>query len=169
MIIKFHGSQTMTQFIENMGTVVKDITERAGLSVKENDIKLKDVQIGVTFNVDGQERFLEVCHDGITELFTVNVKLTEAGEIDLTKDNEEETFLDDYTRAIAKGEEKEYTAIESVYNQEELQLVDSVDGGDIVENIYKHEKTGDTVVQFYKNSELVGEFAYNPDEKGSQA
>lgn len=169
MIVKFHGSQTLAQFIENLGAVVNDIKGRADLTTEEKDIKLKDVQVGVTFNIGGTDSFLEVNHGDIAEVFTVNVKLDEAGQIDVTKDNEKETFLDDYTRAIAKGEEVEYQEIESVYDDDMLVWEKTNDGGDIKEVIYTDAPTGHRVVRYYKNDVLVGECAYTTENAEVQS
>lgn len=169
MIIKFNGSQTLSDFVDNIHYVVSDIIERSGLSDSVKDtFKLKDMEVGVTLNVEGKEQFLEVTHGGMSEVFKINVKLKKDGTIDFSKDNENESFLDDYTRSLAIGEEKVYEEINSVYNDENLKFINKTDGGDIVECVYKDILTNDTVIRYYKENVLVGEFAYNTEEQKSQ-
>lgn len=169
MIIKFNGSQTLSDFTTNVYYIVADIVDRAGLSESlTNEFKLKDVEVGVTLNVEGKEQFLEVTHDGLSEVFKVNVKLKNDGTIDFRKDNENVSFLDDYTRSLSRGDEKVYEEITSVYEDENLKFINKTDGGDIIECVYTDITTNDTVIRYYKNNILIGEFAYNSEEQKSQ-
>lgn len=156
MIIKFNGTMDIEQLKTNIETVVGDIIRRAGL--EGHNIAIKDAQLGVLFNVDTNPQYLTVEHEGVPEIFEVNVKLNDAGEIDRAVDNEKESFHDDYTRAVAKGEEAPVTEeIESVFNDDELEEVEVVDAGDLKEVHYNLKDTEDSVVRYYRNGLLVGE------------
>lgn len=156
MIIKFNGTMTVEQLGKNIETVVADIIERAGIESKE--IKIKDAQVGTLFTADTNPQYLVVTHGDVAEIFEVNVKLNTEGEIDRTVDNEKDSFIDDYTRAVAKGEESPITeAIESVFSDEELEQTEVIDAGDLQEIHYKLKDTQDEVIRYYRNNVLVGE------------
>lgn len=159
MIIKFKGgSQTLKQLEENINKVVYAIIERAGLE-EGTGIKLRDVQVGVTLNIDGEDKYVTVDHEGVTAIFEVHVGLDEEGNIEVAKDNEVESFMDDYSRSVANGVEKEYDVIESIYDMNDLKEVATLDGGDMVEKTFTHVKDDSTIIQYYKNGNLVGELA----------
>ena len=102
---------------------------------------------------------------GVIEPFVVHVELDEKGNVKRTKDNEEESFLDDYSRAIAKGlESPTIQEIMSVYNDEDLDCFDSESGGDLVAYHYKHRIEKDLkVIRYYRNVVLVGETGYKKE------
>lgn len=156
MIIKFNGTMDTEQLAKNIESIVSDIIKRAGIESK--DIKIKDAQVGVLFTADTNPQYLVVTHDDVPEIFEVNVKLNDAGEIDRTVDNEKESFQDDFTRAVANGEESPITEeIESVFSDEELEQTEIIDAGDLQEIHYKLKDTKDTVIRYYRNGVLVGE------------
>lgn len=156
MIIKFNGSMDLAQLKTNIETIVDDIIRRAGLEGR--NIAIKDAQVGILFNTDDTPQYLTVTHDGVPEIFEVNVKLNDEGEIDRTLDNEKESFHDDYTRAVANGETSPIVEeIESVFNDEDLEQVDSIDAGDLKEVHYNVKDTDDVVVRYYRDDLLVGE------------
>ena len=160
MIIKFSGETSINKLGKLIEEVVENIQKRAGLD-SASKIKVKDCQIGVMFEVDGEMNFLDVEHDGIKEIFQVNVALNEEGNIVKAVDNEEESFQDEYTRTVLKGlESPNVKEILSVYNDEDLKLVNKVDGGDLVEKTYNHKVTGECVLRYYRNGILVGEMGY---------
>ena len=159
MIIKFNGETSLNKLSESIKEVVSDIQERAGLDASK--IKIKDAQIGVLFKVGSEMNYLSVEHDGQREIFQVNVQLDEKGNIKKKVDNEEESFVDDYTKAISKGLESPATKeIESVFNDEELEKVAEEHGGDLVAIYYKHKVTGEQVIRYFRNGVLVGEMGY---------
>lgn len=159
MIIKFNGTMNTEQLVKNIEGIVSDIIERAGIESK--DIKITDARVGVLFTADTNPQYLVVTHDDVPEIFEVNVKLNDAGEIDRTVDNEKESFHDDYTRAVANGEESPITEeIESVFDDEDLEQTEVIDAGDLQEVHYKLKDldgTQDTVIRYYRNGVLVGE------------
>lgn len=160
MIIKFNGETSINKLGKLIQEVVKNIQERAGLD-SDTNIKVKDCQIGVVFEVNGEMNFLNVEHEGIKEIFQVNVQLDSRGNITKAVDNEEESFQDEYTRSILKGlESPAVKEIESVYNTEDLEFKSEENGGDLVEKRYIHTKTGEVVLRYYRNEILVGEMGY---------
>lgn len=164
MIIKLHGETSINKLGKIVKEVVTDIQARAG--IEETKFTLKDTEIGVLFNVNGEKKQITVEHDGVQEMFVVHVELDEKGNIKRTKDNEEESFLDEYSKAIAQGLESPTTEeIESVFNDEDLVEFDSESGGDLVAIHYKHKiEEGLFVVRYYRNGVLVGETGYKKKE-----
>lgn len=165
MIIEIHGETTVENLTKMLMDIIKDIQIRAGLS-NSFDFNIKDAKVGVVFNVNGEKKGLVVEHEGIEETFTVHVELDEAGNIKRAKDNEEQTFLDEYSRAIAKGLESPTTEeIESVYEDEDLEEVFTETGGDLKAVHYKHKiEEGLFVVRYFRNEILVGETGYGKKE-----
>lgn len=144
------------QLLKNIETLVNEVLVRAGMEAK--DFAIRDAQVGVLFNVDEEPQYLTVVHDGQPEIFTVNVKLDDNGEIDRTLDNEKESLNDEYTKAVNRGEESPITKeIESVFNDADLEEDKVVDAGDLKEIHYKLKGSDDAVVRYYRNDTLVGE------------
>lgn len=158
MKIILEGKTTLTKLPKVLKEVLTEVKEKTGLV--DAPVKLDRAELVFTFKVNGEEQYATVDHEGIKELFTVAVKLDEKGNIEKSVNNENESFLDEYTRATAKGETKEYEIIQSEYSDTELETIRVNDGGDIQEIIYRHIETGDTVVRYIKNGNLVGEVAF---------
>lgn len=158
MKIILDGKTTINKLPTILRDVVTDIKEKAG--VPDAPVKIERAEIVFTAMINGEPQYFTVDHEGLKELFTVAVKLDEKGNIIKAVNNENESFLDEYTRAMAKGETKEYKVIESIFKDEELETVRVNDGGDIQEIIYRHKEKGDTVVRYFKNGDLVGEVAF---------
>ena len=156
MIIKFNGNMNEEQFVKHVETLVKDVLSRAEMKLSEYSIR--DAQVGVIFNVGDEPQYLTVEHDGTPEIFTINVKLDKNGEIERTVDNEEQSFHDEFTKAVNRGEESPINKeIESVFNDDDLEKLHTVDAGDLQEVQYKLKGTDDKVVRYYRNGVLVGE------------
>lgn len=159
MIIKLHGETSLNKLPKILKEVITDIQNRAGID--ESKFTIKDAEIGILFNVNGEKMYLTVEHDGLKEIFNVHVELDEKGNIKTKKDNEEESFVDEYSRAVAKGLENPVTKeIESVYNDEFLKEVSRNDVGDLVEIQYIEILTGETVYRYYRNGVLIGEVGH---------
>lgn len=158
MKIILDGKTTLTKLPKILKEVITEVQAKTG--AENAPVKLDRAELIFTFMINGEPQYVTVNHDGVPELFTVAVKLDEKGNIERAVNNENESFLDEYTRAMAKGETKEYEPIQSIFKDEELEVVRVNDGGDIQEVISRHLATGDTVVQYYKNDVLVGEVAF---------
>lgn len=158
MKIILDGKTTLTKLPKILKEIITEVQAKAG--VESAPVKLDKAELVFTFMVNGEPQYVTVNHDEVPELFTVAVRLDEKGNIERAVNNENETFLDEYTRAMAKGETKEYEVIQSSYKDEELETVRVNDGGDIREIIYRHIETGNTVVRYIKNGDLVGELAF---------
>lgn len=164
MIIKFNGETSLSKLPELIKEITKDIQERAGIPASK--FKIKDAQIGVVFKVGSEMQYMAVEHDGVAEIFQVNVQLDEKGNIKKAVDNESESFTDEYTKAISKGLENPVTEeIESVYNIEELEELAKDDAGDLVAVYYQHKETKEKVIQYFRNEVLVAEIGYKDKEK----
>ena len=156
MIIKLHGETNLNDLSKVLTEIIQDIQARAGL--EKSSFTLKDAEIGILFNVEGEKMMLSVEHEGVKEIFKVHVNLDENGNIKNRKDNESESFEDAYSRAVAKGLENPLTEeIESVYNDEFLIEKNRIEVGDLVEVEMKHVVTKETVYRYYRNGILVGE------------
>lgn len=159
MIIKLHGETSLNKLPKILNEVISDIQNKAGID--ESKFTIKDAEIGIIFNVNGEKMYLTVEHDGLKEVFNVHVELDEKGNIKAKKDNEEESFVDEYSRAVAKGLENPVTKeIKSVYNDKFLKEVSRNDVGDLVEIQYTEILTGDIVYRYYRNGILVGEVGH---------
>lgn len=163
MVIKFYGETNLNKLSKLIKEVVTDIQQRAG--IEEAKFSLKDAEIGVMFDVKGEKMMLSSEIDGVVEPFRVCVQLDEKGDIYKKKDNEEESFLDDYQRAVAKGLESPTTdSIKTVFNDEDLIQEHEEAGGDLVAKYYINTATGEKVIRYYRNDILVGETGYKQKE-----
>lgn len=163
MIIKLHGETSLNKLPKILKEVITDIQNRAG--IEESKFNIKDLEVGILFNVNGEKMFLSVQHEGVKETFTVHVELDGKGNIKSNKDNENESFLDDYSKAVSKGLANPVTKeIESVYNDEDLIEESRIDAGDLVEITYTEIFTGEKVQRYYRNGVLVGEIGYKNKE-----
>lgn len=160
MILKFKGETSLNKLPKLIKEVTADIQQRAG--IPETQFKIKDAELGLVFKVGEEMHYLNVEHEGVPEIFMVAVELDEKGNIKKAVDNEKESFMDDYTRARAKGVADEIgrTEIESVYNDSDLDFHREENGGDLVCKYYKHKQTGELVERFYRDGVLVGEAGY---------
>lgn len=159
MIIKFNGETTLNKLPKLIKEIVEDVQAKAGIETAK--VKVKDAQLGLVFSVGEEMHYMTVTHDGVTEIFQTNVKLDDKGNIERLVDNEESSFLDDYSRAVAMGQgSPKYEPIESIYNDEDLELIETENGGDIVGNTYTNKATGEQVVRYYKDNILIGEMGY---------
>lgn len=159
MIIKLHGETTLDKIGGVLLEVIQTVQEKAG--IEKAPFTLKDVGIGVLFNVNGEKMMLSSEIDGVVEPFTVHVELDSDGHIKRKVDNENESFLDDYSRAVAKGLESPITKeIESVYSDDDLVEVNREVQGDLKAVYYTVKETNEKVVRYYRNDVLVAEAGY---------
>lgn len=165
MIMKLHGETSLNKLPKIIKEVVADVQARAG--IPDAKFTVKDVEVGILFNVEGEKNFLSVTHKGVAEPFKVHVKLDQKGNVDMTVDNEKESFLDDFSRAVAKGEDSPagHEPIESVFEDADLEEVHEEDGGDLVAKYYQHKKEDLLVVRYFRNGVLVGESGYKKKQE----
>ena len=158
MKIMLKGQTSPTKAIKHIKDTINEVLEHSGLPTGAS-FKLEDLECKVVFTVDGEQHYLTVNHEGLTELFTLLVKLDKKGNREKCFNNDKKSFNDDFTRSVVNGEEKTYPAIVSVYKDEDLKEVGVTDGGDIREVVYTHKLTGERVIRYYKNNSLIGEIA----------
>lgn len=165
MIVKLHGETSMNKLPKIIKEVVAGVQEKAG--IPDSKFTVKDIEIGILFNVEGEKNYLSVTHEGVAEPFKVHVKLDSKGNVDMTVDNEKESFLDDYSRAMAKGEQSPagHEPIESVFEDADLEQVHEENGGDLVAKFYEHKKEDLLVVRYFRNDVLVGESGYKKEQE----
>lgn len=161
MIVKLNGQTSMNKLNKVVREVVGDIQERAGL--QGASFRVKDVQMGIVFNIDGEEQFLNITHDGVEEVFQVYVALDDKGNIKKQSDNEKESFMDKYSRAVASGKDTEYEPITSVFDPTDLHLLATEEAYDMTTQHLIHEEKRLYVTQYYKRGVLVGELAFTSD------
>lgn len=163
MIIKFHGETSPNKLQKMIKEIVSDIQTRA--EIEESKFTLKDVEVGILFNVNGEKMMLSSEIDGVKEPFKVHVQLDEKGNIKAKKDNENESFADEYEKAVARGfASPDYSEIKSVFLDVDLEFIDEVKAGDMTAKHYRHRITRESVVRYYKNGILVGEMGYKEKE-----
>ena len=165
MIVKLHGETSLNKLPKIIKEVVADVQQRAG--IPDSKFTIKDVELGILFNVEGEKNYLSVTHEGVAEPFKVHVKLDKKGNVDMSVDNEKESFLDDYSRAVAKGQQSPAgnEPIESIFDDADLEEVHEENGGDLVAKYYEHKKEDLFVVRYFRNGVLVGESGYKKKEE----
>lgn len=137
--------------------IVADIMERANIP-QNTKFKVKDLSCNISFMVDGVENGLTVTHNGNQEMFTVMAKIDSKGNVEKAVNNEKESFIDDYTKSVITGEEKEYKEfIKSEYDAKDLVFVNELCVEDKKEVVYKHEGLNTYVLQYFVGDKLVGE------------
>lgn len=160
MIIKFHGEQSLHKFQGNLKEIIENVLDTNKLQAYP--FKLRDIEVGVVFHVGDEAKMLTVEHDGLTEPFTLHIKLDEKGNIVDKADNEEKSFLDDYSKAKAKNEEyipKLTQPIKSKFLDIDLKYLSTVDGGDVQIVKYQHRKSKKIIERYYRNKKLVAEIS----------
>lgn len=155
----------MTEVISTMG-------ERIGVP-EGTEIKIEGLEFKVVYMMDGQERYATVPRevDGETthEIFEVAVSLNADGDIDITKDNEEESFYDGYTMAKALGKEYHYEGIESGYADSDLMEIDRLTSNEeedvqVIAIKYDIKGTLKELIRHYKGELLVAEYVLEDKE-----
>lgn len=136
--------------------VVSTILDRVELP-QDTKYKVKDFKCDIVFTIDGEEQLITVNHNGAMEVFTVAIGLDKKGNIDISKDNEKNTFVDKYVRHELLGESLSYEVIESSYADEDLTLIDSQEADGVKECIYEIKGSTNTLIRYYKDGNLHGE------------
>lgn len=162
MIIKFIGETSLNKLPKIVKEITADIQSRAG--IEGSKFTVKDVELGLLFNVNGEKMMLSSEVDGVVEPFKIYVELDEKGNVKAKKDNENESFMDEYSKAISRGEEKEYAEIESEFEDSDLEEVEVIEAFDMKEVKYRIKGSDEMAVRYYKNGLLVGEYAYKQKE-----
>lgn len=156
MRIQVKGKTGLT----NIQAMIKAIVEETLLKANLNaniEYKVEDFTCDIVFNVDGKEQKIIVNHGGIPEVFTIAVGLDSSGTMIKATDNLKQSFIDDYVRQEMTGEIKDYDIIESVYDPEELAELNVNEYGDVKEVTSEIVATGEHLLQYFKNGNLVGE------------
>ncbi|WP_304427674.1 hypothetical protein [Romboutsia ilealis] len=156
MRIQTKGTTGLSKVNGMIKEIVTGILEKAELDTK-TPFKIQDFTCDIVFDIEGKEQKMTVNHDGLDEVFTVAIKLDKKGNIDYSVDNTEKSFIDDYVRSEMTGQEIKYERIESMYNDTDLEYLESNEIGDIQEKIYKLKDSSNNVVRYYKCKDLVGE------------
>lgn len=167
MIIKFRGQTELNKFMGHTDDIIKDMLVKAGLP-GDTPFQVRDVEVGVVFKLDNEYHYMTVTHDDINEILEVYVKLDESGDIDKNVNNVESSFMDDYSKAVAKGEEYTNEPIMSQYDDALLVEVERLDLGDELQVVKYDHKDDDAleVIRYYRgNNVLVGEIGYNKESK----
>lgn len=153
---------------ENIEEVVKSVIEKLGVSEEVEKFSIS-ADVYVKFHLVGTEEpmFIHTDRDllGQPEIFTVVPEFDENGRLLSMEDNENETF-----EALAKSLSQELptVAIESEFNDSDLTVFQSNEGGDIKEVIYDH-KDGFKVIRYERAGVgLVAEMTATPKEEVEQ-
>lgn len=152
--------------------VVDNTATRIGVP-PGTEIAIEGLEFKVVFKINGEETYATVAREingeTINEMFMMSVHLDEEGNIVDTDDNEKESFHDGYTLAQAVGKEYEYTGTESKYENDELELLESLgENSDTDVMAVKYRVIAEPeveVVRHYKGDLLVAEYEYRPKEE----
>ena len=156
MRIQTKGTTGLSKVNGIVKEIVTGILEKAELDTK-TPFKIQDFTCDIVFKINGEEQKMTVNHGGLDEIFTVGVKLDKKGNIDYSVDNAEKSFIDDYVRAEMTGQELKYEKIVSMYDDNDLEYLETNEVGDVQEKMYKLKGTLNQVVRYYKGMDLVGE------------
>lgn len=166
MQIYMQGQADPKLMYENTTKVVANLLER--LEVPE-DTKLfiEDLSFKVSFEINGQLQYASITRDingeKVPEIFQVAVKLDPEGRIVYVGDNEDESFYDGYTLAQAVGQEYEYEGIESLYPNEDLEVISYLESSEddekkVMAVTYKIKGDDDfSLIRYYKGEKIVAE------------
>lgn len=151
---------------ENTTKVVADLLGRLEVP-KDTKLFIEDLSFKVAFEINGQLQYASITRDingeQVPEIFQVAVKLDEDGNIVYVGDNEEESFYDGYTLAQAVGQEYEYDGIESLYSNEDLEVISYLESSEddykkVMAVTYKIKGDDDfSLIRYYKGEKIVVE------------
>lgn len=153
---------------ENIETVIQSVLGKLGV---ENEIEGFSISadVLVKFNLIGSEEPMFIYTDrvilGQPEIFTVVPEFDEDGRLVSMQDNENETF-----EALAErlSHELPSVAIESEFDDQELELSSEEVTTDLTEAVYLH-KDGRKVIRYYRDGVgLVAELVATPKEGEDQ-
>lgn len=156
MRIQTKGKTSITKVSKLIKEIVTETLAKANLDA-DVKFKIEDFACDIVFNIDGQEQKMTVNHNGLDEIFTMGVNLDNKGNIDRTADNLEKSFIDPYVRQEMTGQAHVFETIESAYNDDELEHLDTNEAMGVQEIMYKLKGTDKHIVRYYKDSNLVGE------------
>lgn len=168
MIVQFVGKLNAETLMEQLNDIVMNTAEKAmqenGGTATIHGAEIHDAEFTVKFQVEGmaEPQILTVeHHQGQPEMFKwiVNAETLESSS------NKDESEFDEYTVAKAKGIEKEFIEIDSIYSILDLQeTVDLADNyGNMSKKVYEHIE-GFKVVQVRQNRKLIQEYKLIPKE-----
>lgn len=151
---------------ENAAKVLADLIERLEIP-EETKFFIEDLSFKVAFELNGQLQYAsitrEIGEEKMPEMFQVAVKLDKEGNIVYTADNEEESFHDPYTLAQAAGVEYEYQGIESMYSNDDLEVISYLESSEdedqkVVAARYKIKGDDEYIlIRYFKGEKLVAE------------
>ena len=151
--------------------VVDNVAQRIGVP-EGTALAIEGLEFKVVFTIDGEETYAsvprEVNGETINEMFMISVHLDEEGNVIQAEDNEGESFYDGFMLAKSIGQEYNYEGIESKYENDELEVIDSM--GENTENdvmAVRYSLIADPlieIVRHYKGNRLVAEYRYEPKE-----
>lgn len=177
MQIYIQGTATPEQVVAHMKAVISDLLGRIE-APSNTTYKLVDVEFKVGFDFgDGTLQYAgikrEVGGEMVDEIFQVAVLLDENGEIKFSEDNENESFHDGYTLAQAAGVEYEYEGIESMYDNDDLEVLDYIEDSEeddkkVMAARYKIKGTEKILVRYFKGEKLVAEKVFEGIEDSEE-
>jgi hypothetical protein len=152
--------------------IITNMSKRIGVP-EGTEVAIEALEFKVVFFMNGEENYATVPRTvngkETNEMFMVNVKLDEDGMVIKASDNEAESYYDGFSLARAMGEEYDYSGVESEYNNDQLDLIESLGENsetDVMAVRYKVIANPATeVVRHYKGDLLVAEYVYQPKEK----
>lgn len=166
MQIYMQGQANPKLMYENTTRVVADLLERLGVP-GDTKMVIEDLSFKVAFEINGQLQYASITRkingEEVPEIFQVAVKLDGEGSIVYVGDNEDESFYDGYTLAQAVGQEYEYEGIESLYDNEDLEVISYLESSEdddkkVMAVTYKIKGDDDfSLIRYYKGEKIVAE------------
>lgn len=172
MEIEIIGNVDTIDFEEKIVEALDEVmTSTADRLQKEQGIKITGAEFTkalftIGYFVEGMEdsQLLTVeHHTGVPEMFKWVVDLDKEER----SHNEDVSAYDPWTVAMAKGEQKEFETVETIYVPEK-DFIDEVqrdEYGDMSRVIYEH-TNGNRVVQVLQKGRLIQEYTLIPKEDG---
>lgn len=143
---------------EVLVTTAEKLQEDKGANVESVIITEAEFTVGLKIEGIEEPQLLSVeHHEGQPEMFKWVVDLDNGKE----ENNEEESFVDEWTASMQQGKEKEFATIESVYDAGDLTLDEKETVGNMDKVTLNH-KDGFKVVKVYQNDKLIQEYKLTP-------
>jgi len=162
MKVTFVGEINVEVMTQKLVEIAQSTIERLEKEhqAKINGHSIHEVDLQIKFDVEGMDepQMLTVDHNGVTEPFQWIVDLNEGKELT----NEHESMFDEYSKAMAQGEEHQFKEVESLYNDADLLLEHTETFGDMKKEFYSVAQEDYKVVRIYQAEKLIQEYKLLP-------
>lgn len=162
MKVTFVGEINIQRMAEKLVEIASSTVERLEKehNTKINGYSIHEADVQVKFDVEGADepQMLTVNHHGMTEPFQWIVDMDKETEIN----NEDQSMFDEYSVAKAKGQEKQFEEIKSIYNDADLELEDVEAFDNMSKKVYTVLNEEYKVVKVFQDDRLIQEYKLIP-------